>query len=395
MEHYFEKRGSKLDYVKVIREYIKLLMRTDLLETPRKNLFQQLLSSLFPTKTKIISKYISGEETTVIFRSKEKQTLGHMDVYFGDLIIEFEQALPANMDEAKQQLREYTASVWNEEKEHRKYTCIATDGIYWQTFTPQLLNDNEVRSENIELIEKEKINLVDSSESIEGFYHWLNRVFFREGNLKPTTEDFTADFGINSVIYSYLFPKIESAYDTVSNYSEIELAFSEWSKYLHYTYGEVKATKGLFLRHTYLSVLARFIAWAAIEDNPNISTSHTALIKSILSGTYFKKKKIENFVERDFFHWVTLPEIAKRLENHWLSLLDWLLTYDLSLVEGDLLKGVYQDLVDPEDRHDLGEYYTPDWLCSYIVDEVVGDFKGIPSIIDPTCGSGSFLKESN
>lgn len=37
--------------------------------------------------------------------------------------------------------------------------------------------------------------------------------------------------------------------------------------------------------------------------------------------------------------------------------------YDLSRVREDVLKGVYQQLIDPKVPHDLGEYYTPDWLC--------------------------------
>ena len=45
--------------------------------------------------------------------------------------------------------------------------------------------------------------------------------------------------------------------------------------------------------------------------------------------------------------------------------------YDLSKVREDVLKGVYQQLIDPKDRHDLGEYYTPDWLCERIVTELL------------------------
>ena len=36
-------------------------------------------------------------------------------------------------------------------------------------------------------------------------------------------------------------------------------------------------------------------------------------------------------------------------------------------VEADVLKILYESLVDPEQRHDLGEYYTPDWLAARII----------------------------
>jgi type I restriction-modification system DNA methylase subunit len=56
-----------------------------------------------------------------------------------------------------------------------------------------------------------------------------------------------------------------------------------------------------------------------------------------------------------------------------------------------VLKGIYQELVDPKDRHDLGEYYTPDWLCERVVTELL-PATGFVSVLDPSCGSGSFLR---
>ncbi len=60
------------------------------------------------------------------------------------------------------------------------------------------------------------------------------------------------------------------------------------------------------------------------------------------------------------------------------------------MVDEDILKGVYQEMIDLDTRHALGEYYTPDWLCERIVSEF--DFKTTNKILDPACGSGSFLR---
>ncbi|MHB1937987.1 MAG: N-6 DNA methylase, partial [Acidobacteriaceae bacterium] len=65
----------------------------------------------------------------------------------------------------------------------------------------------------------------------------------------------------------------------------------------------------------------------------------------------------------------------------------------LPRIREDVLKGVYQQLIDPKDRHDLGEYYTPDWLCERIVAEMLPP-EGYKSVLDPSCGSGSFLRAS-
>ena len=38
----------------------------------------------------------------------------------------------------------------------------------------------------------------------------------------------------------------------------------------------------------------------------------------------------------------------------------------------DLLKQLYQYLVPRHLRHDLGEYYTPDWLAQRVLDPACG-----------------------
>lgn len=59
----------------------------------------------------------------------------------------------------------------------------------------------------------------------------------------------------------------------------------------------------------------------------------------------------------------------------------------------DLLKEFYTTLVDEQLRHDLGEYYTPDWLAQRVLNclEYEGDLN--TTVLDPACGSGTFLLE--
>jgi len=70
------------------------------------------------------------------------------------------------------------------------------------------------------------------------------------------------------------------------------------------------------------------------------------------------------------------------------------------------LKRLYQNLVPKKIRHDLGEYYTPDWLAELVLNEVglmVEKFEEMAKekgdtlaplglrVLDPACGSGTFL----
>jgi hypothetical protein len=127
-------------------------------------------------------------------------------------------------------------------------------------------------------------------------------------------------------------------------------------------------------------------------------TGNISFIRGVVTGEWFKSKNILNLADEDFFHWVGNTAVLNELEGWWLVMLNQLKTYDFSLLDEDILKGLYQELVDPQGRHDLGEYYTPDWLCERVVEhlfqEVISGLEQghIPSFLDPTCGSGSFLQ---
>ncbi len=55
-----------------------------------------------------------------------------------------------------------------------------------------------------------------------------------------------------------------------------------------------------------------------------------------------------------------------------------------------MLKALYESLIDPAQRHDLGEYYTPDWLAAKVVRRAISDPLH-QRVLDPACGSGTFL----
>ena len=64
--------------------------------------------------------------------------------------------------------------------------------------------------------------------------------------------------------------------------------------------------------------------------------------------------------------------------------------FQLRDIRVDILKALYESLIDPETRHELGEYYTPDWLAARMVAAAV-DSPLQQRVMDPACGSGTFL----
>lgn len=67
--------------------------------------------------------------------------------------------------------------------------------------------------------------------------------------------------------------------------------------------------------------------------------------------------------------------------------------FDFSGLSGDLLGQLYQSYFDPETRKALGEFYTPPEVVEFILDYVGYQGPGIAAkrLLDPACGSGTFL----
>jgi len=380
--------------------YRDLVQRQGANETYKREKFLVLLSELFPTQKEAVAKYIEGSETRVVIKTKPGK--GSIDAYYGNLVIEFERDLgvKAKYEEACRQIREYVSGLWNEEGGRRRpYIGIVTDGLRWVCWHPKARRGGaQLKPGDIELAPKEEIVLSSAEPAALGeFYHFLDRNFFREQLLAPTTDAFKKDFGLEGALWDDLQEALKEAFTAHKADSDVETAFEQWGKYLQYSYGSVDADLDLFIRHSYLSVLARFLVATALWPE-DAETGDLSFIRGVVTGEWFKSKNILNLADEDFFHWTGNPSVLDELEGAWLRVLNQLKTYDFSLLDEDILKGLYQELVDPKGRHDLGEYYTPDWLCERVVDRLfdessLGPAQGhIPSFLDPTCGSGSFLR---
>ena len=109
--------------------------------------------------------------------------------------------------------------------------------------------------------------------------------------------------------------------------------------------------------------------------------------EAILSGRVFTAAGVFGAVESDFFDWILLaPEgadLVRRLARH-------VGRFRLREVKIDVLKILYESLIDRDQRHGLGEYYTPDWLAAKVVARAI-DEPLQQTVLDPACGSGTFL----
>jgi len=165
----------------------------------------------------------------------------------------------------------------------------------------------------------------------------------------------------------------------------------------------------LFSIHTYFALLMKLIAAELVsisETSFMSSFSHDLAncephelkgrLDAVESGGIYAKRGVTNFLEGDFFRWY-LDAPSKRLADAIRTLARALAEFEPATLaispetQRDLLKKLYQYLVPQKVRHDLGEYYTPDWLAELTLDEAGYDGNTLKRVLDPACGSGTFL----
>lgn len=176
----------------------------------------------------------------------------------------------------------------------------------------------------------------------------------------------------------------------------------------------------LFVTHTFHSLLMKLIAAEIVAAHGMASS--TSLIHDLLSiekdealiaalradvedGGFFSAIGLHGFVEEAIFSWyldaTNKKSIRTALCHAIRVLLAQLSVYRFDTVRKtghsrDVLRDFYQDLVPEELRKSLGEFYTPDWLVEHSVAKLgYDDEKWLEArLLDPTCGSGSFLLEA-
>src|SRR5580704_12129889 len=103
----------------------------------------------------------------------------------------------------------------------------------------------------------------------------------------------------------------------------------------------------------------------------------------LLAGTPLNQVGLHGAVETDFFDWIRLAVDGSELVGRIMAQVQ---RFRLSEIEVDVLKAIYESLIDPRQRHYLGEYYTPDWLADWICEKMLRDPLQT-RVLDPSCGS--------
>lgn len=298
-----------------------------------------------------------------------------IDVEAGCAAIEVKRSLDAKsiFDAAKTQLCAYVAQ--RTEERGQRYVGVLTDGRAWVLFhlTP-----------NGDLSEVSRM-AIDSGADAPKLLAWLDHVLATTTQVKPTQSEIVHRLGAGSPGFALDLADLTSLYESCRDEPEVRLKRELWARLLVAALGtNFEDSDELFVAHTYLVLTAELLAHAVVGipvDDP------AADVGELLRGTRFDLVGLHGVVEADFFDW---PATAKAGVPIIRSIARRLGRFDWAAVDHDVLKALYESVIDPDTRHRLGEYYTPDWLADRMVRQVIDDPLE-QRVLDPACGSGTFL----
>ena len=311
-------------------------------------------------------------------KTEVMQLRGRIDAVFGNVILEFKKDLSASLEIAKEELLKYFQTYL--EKGETSFLGIANDGIHFKVFYPVIENNIVVKIEEIDKLDLEK-------NTVKEIFLWFDSYFFSTEKILPTSDDIRRRFGLDSPTFATIYRKLGELFEKAQIDKRTNIKFETWNKYLEIVYGDRPDEKKLFFKHTYLSTFVKLLIHVKISGG-----QHNAFdeIIPILYGNTFSNAGIKNFMEEDFFSWILAPNIKKQTSKLFSNLLQEIYVYDLEKIDEDVLKQLYQELVDPDVRKLLGEFYTPDWLAESMIKKVLEN-DDTKSVMDPSCGSGTFL----
>ena len=235
-------------------------------------------------------------------------------------------------------------------------------------------------------------------------HDWLRDIAleFLEG-VRPDREGITGHFGPDSPSYQRDIAVLKALYQENSELESIRVKRRLWYDLLRTALGEIAyTTEGmdsplhydteemddLFVRHTYLSAVIGMVVQSSfgIDIRRLAETDPADLLQGRELGS---ATGLQGVLESDFFAWPNevggsplLQTLARRLAR-----------FDWAEAPPDTAATLYESVIPPEERRQLGEYYTPIWLARVMVRELVDDPLN-QRVLDPACGSGAFVAEA-
>lgn len=263
---------------------------------------------------------------------------------------------------------------------------ILTDGKHWA-----LRPSSEIGNSFDPTAGERTFTIITEADTAD----WVNWLIERiDANSRdqnvPTPEAVRHAFGIGLSAKNEI-AELRQLFDSNASNPSVRVKRGLWEDLLGSALGEVVSETedldGLFVRHTYLATATALALQASFRLDIN-SLAQNEPYRLIDGTTFAETVSVKGVIESDFFGWPT--EISGG--EDWIrGLTGRVARFDWKRADYDIGSVLYQSIISADERRELGEYYTPDWLAEKIVEATV-DEPLEQRVLDPSCGSGTFLR---
>lgn len=267
--------------------------------------------------------------------------------------------------------------------------------------------------------------------TVDSYELFLMRLLsVNSGGKALVADNLNKDFGSVSTLSTHTISVLYHKLEQNNERNKSKLLFEQWKKLYREVCGYSFETKDLrikglkeqyslksetinysyliFAIQTYFSLLIKVLSLNILTYLKNSVLTekfcfHTESFEklrddfeNIEEGGTFRRLGISNFLEGDFFRWY-LYLWDDEMGSAMRTLIETFEKYDYSIIvlerdiARDLLKNLYYELLPAALRKNLGEFYTPDWLAEFLLEDLQPQIKKETLFLDPTCGSGTFL----
>jgi len=391
--------------------------------------------------TRHIQDFANKVDVDLLFREEYTLATGRADAVYNRLVIEYERPGSMRLDlehghtrHAVDQIRRYITDLAKKEKHDiDRLLGVAFDGKimvfaryrdgHWYEEPPLEVNEQSVARFLRSLVSLSSGRALIPENLVEDFGAANLRSQRAARALYHALETQTYDLTAN------LFKQWQMFFSQVSGYEEASARLRDKKELRQFARGmglrpeTTDPPRLFFVIHTYFSFLVKAIARLVLERyaGGQIGTTPMTILanlegdalknelQQLEDGGIFHHLGLTNLLEGDFFSWY-LQSWSPEIESALRLVISQLAEYNPATIEEDpfaardLLKKLYHYLLPRELRHDLGEYYTPDWLAERVLTQLNEPLYVIPKgdwqpaklfparrLLDPACGSGTFL----
>ena len=300
-----------------------------------------------------------------------------------------------------EQLDDYLAQS---AKQGRVRMGVLTDGKRWLLRWP---GAGEVR-----LARPYAFTLEEPNQWI-GLYEWLrDSALVSLESVSPDREGITGHFGPGSPSYQRDIAALKTLYEENAELETIKVKRRLWYDLLRTALGEIAyTTEGMERGCASATGCGRESALRRWTTSSSAIPTLGAIIGMVVQASFgidirrlaeidptdllFRAVSctappgLHGVLESDFFAWPNevsgepmLQTLARRVAR-----------FNWAEAPPDTAATLYESVIPPEERRQLGEYYTPAWLARSMIRELVDDPLN-QRVLDPACGSGTFVAEA-